>query len=210
MVWYLARIIVCVTPSRIRWWKSRDAMDEPPREWCAPADTVYPKSDPLPERSVGATTKWSQRLLPDMIHTALSQGVPAHLTTLDPEGFPTPIRVCNVAPHPEGFRLVIPKGARSAAGKATLSFGGKEVFVGNAISTGQESLLRVERALPVHPFFTDEAQQSDTYTKLMKRVEDEAKRRGQPVPTVPERPPAPTEGAKLREKASRAFRAPGT
>jgi hypothetical protein len=209
MVWYLARIIVCVTPCRIRWWDNREVMDSPPKEWRASADAVYPKSDPAPARPIGEPLKWTERSLQEMIGTALSQGVDAHLTTLE-AGFPMPMRAREIAPHVDGFRLVMPKGAPGSAGRATLSFGGKEVFVGEAKTAGAEVTFCVERALPTHPFFSEDGQQADTYVRFMKRVAEEAERRGQPIPAVAEHPPAPTAGAMLREQASRSFAPPGT
>jgi hypothetical protein len=141
----------------------------------------------------------------------MAQNLPAHLTLLDGEGYPLPIRVREVSRCDEGFRFVAPKGAPWSRGKATLSFIGKEVFVGDAAGEGGSMLLRVERALPVLPLIEDftEVMQPKSATReaLMKRLEHEAKRRGQRIPTVPKTPPEPTAGAKMRRDGAAAQQA---
>jgi hypothetical protein len=47
LAWYFARIWMEVTPTRILWWL-QGRLDEPPREWLAPAGTSAPPSDPTP------------------------------------------------------------------------------------------------------------------------------------------------------------------
>jgi hypothetical protein len=211
MVWYLARIIVCVAPVRIRWWNSRAEMDAAPRQWRADPAAIFPKSDPEPRAAGGETLAWSERSLSEMVQTALRPGgSAAHLTTLDADGYPLPMRASEVVAHPGGFRLAMPKGALWSLGKATLSFGGKEIFVGETRLDGEALVFDVERALPTHPFFSEDGKRADTYVRLMERVEREAQRRGQPIPRPPAHPPKPTDGAKLREQASRQFAPPGT
>jgi hypothetical protein len=204
MRWYLPRIIVCVGPVHVRWWQKRSAMDEPPDEWRAPLDTVYPPSDPAPKGKPSEAPKWPQPHWRELIQPALAQNLPGHLTLLDAEGFPLPVRVREIYPHPEGFRIHVPKAAPWSEGKATLSFVGKEIFVGEATKDGTETLLRVERTLPISPLVSDRSRKNvEDYAKLLKRVEEEAARRGQAIPVAPEYPPAPTEGAKGRAAAMR-------
>jgi hypothetical protein len=210
MVWYLARILVAVTPSHIRWWPTRAAMDGPPEEWRAPAATAYPASDPAPAGPSLPPAAWTPRALDEVVATAMSQCVPAHLTTVDPQGFPLPMAAGDVERDAHGFRVLMPRGALWSTGKATLSFGGKEVFVGQVVADGAVAVLRVDRALPTHPFFSEDGQKPETYATLLHRVEAEAARRGQPIPAIPERPPEPTPGARLREAKSRAFAPPGS
>jgi len=62
--------------------------------------------------------------------------------------------------------------------------------------------LAVERTLPIFPMTQDMAQlwhpTPDTRAQLMRRLEEELLRRGQPVPTVPETRPPPSEGYRRR------------
>jgi hypothetical protein len=204
MTWYLSRVLVCVTPTHIRWWRSRSAMDEPPQEWRAPAGTAAPPSDPAPEARPSEAPTWRPYTVEELKARSLTQGLPGHLTLLDADGYPLPIRVRTVADHPEGFRLDVPKGAPWSQGKATLSFIGKEIFVGDVRPEGGASIFRIERALPVQPL-TDEGPMPATLATLRQRLEKELARRGKAVPVVPPKPPAPTEGAKLRLKATLAL-----
>jgi hypothetical protein len=55
-VWYLTRIIISVTPARIRCWNNPEDMDVPPHEWRAPAGSVFPASDPAPPGSISAAS----------------------------------------------------------------------------------------------------------------------------------------------------------
>jgi hypothetical protein len=208
-VWYFARIIVCVMPAHIRWWNNRAAMDETPHEWRAPAGTLYPESDPSPSGSPSETPRWPQRTWQEAARTALARGARAHLTLLDAEGFPIPIPVTNIKDRENGFDFVVPKAAPWSTGKATLSFEGTETFIGEARVEGGNGLLRVERALPILPMMLDATEvlrpRPETKANLMKRLEYELQRRGQPLPGMPALPPEPTGGAKLRAAVANAY-----
>jgi hypothetical protein len=205
-IYYVARIIVAVAPAHVRWWPSRAAMDEPPQSWRAPSDTVFPQSDSAPAAPPSKASAWPQRLWPELAEEALASGMPAHLTLLDEEGFPLPIRVRDVRRHERGFRLVVPKAAPWSEGKATLSFVGKEIFVGEARKEGEATLLHVERALPILPMMASrDGISAADLDALNARLAEEMQRRGQPLPKVPDAPPSPTEGATFRAAAAKAI-----
>lgn len=207
---YFTRIILCVKPSHVRWWDSPAAMDGPPQEWRAPGDTVYPQSDPAPS---GAPSKAPWAGAPpwqDIARSALARGAAGHLTLTDAEGFPLPIRAREVHAHAEGFRLLLPRWLPWSGGKASLSFEGVETFIGEASMANAEAILRVERALPVHPLMSDPSEilqpKPETKQGLMERIRYELDRRGGlPLPAMPAEPPQPTAGAILRAENAFAF-----
>lgn len=200
-MYYLTRIIVCVAPAHIRWWPNRAAMDGAPTEWRAAPGTQFPASDPAPQGKATAPPQWQQRSWQDMAETALGQGLPAHLTLLDDNGFPIPIRVKRYRRHADGFALSLPQAAPWQEGKATLSFVGKEIFVGDARRHGDETVLRIERALPVLPTVDDQDGRKQEIPLFDQRLADELARRGQVLPVAPASPPEPTEGCTLRAAA---------
>jgi hypothetical protein len=205
-LYYVSRIIVTVAPAHVRWWPSRAAMDEQPQSWRAPPDTVFPQSDAAPAGRPSRAPVWSERPWAELADQALASAMPAHLTLLDAEGFPLPIRVRTVERHARGFRMVVPKAAPWSEGKATLSFVGKEIFVGTASMEGKTSLLHVERALPILPMMASrEGISAADLDALNGRLAEEMQRRGQPLPKVPDTPPPPTEGAKFRADATKAM-----
>lgn len=210
-IWYFTRIIICMKPAHIRWWGNPAAMDEPPQEWRAPGDTIYPQSDPAP---AGGSSKgsWDAASWQDLAHSALTRRAPGHLTLLDADGFPLPIRVREAHAHAEGFELVMPKWLPWSSGKATLTFQGLETFIGEASIEAGKALFRVERPLPVHPLLVGGPLTPDEATKhaLMERIHYELGRRGLPLPQMPSRPPVPTAGARLRAADASAFIGLGT
>jgi hypothetical protein len=204
-VWYYSRILISVTPAHIRWWDTPGAMDGPPQEWRAPASASYPLSDPAPSGKPSEPAPWPQRTWQEVAAQALGRGAAGHLTLLDADGFPLPIGARSIALTESGFELDVPRGAPWTAGKATLSFGGLEMLVGDVTREGDATLMRVERALPLFPLAEDTSEilkpKPDTRAALLARLQHEAARRGQPIPTMPETPPAPTAGARRRAAA---------
>ncbi|SDD47973.1 hypothetical protein SAMN05444678_1145 [Sphingomonas sp. YR710] len=202
-VWYWARIIMDVTPKRIMWWENRAAMDQPPNVWTAPADTVFPPSDPAPAGRPSGASKWPQRDWREFARPFVEGGVPGHLTLLDPEGFPLPIGVRGVRMTDTMFELDVPLGVPwTGAGMATFTFAGCATFVGPVSGSGGSMQLMVERMLPVHPMVEDPAQvlepSDEVRAALLSRLGEELARRGQPIPIVPEERPAPSAGALRR------------
>ena len=204
-IWYFTRILICVKPAHIRWWPRPAAMDGPPEEWLAPAGTVFPASDPAPPGEPSKAPWREAKPWQELAATALAREAPGHLTLLDAEGFPLPIRAREVQAHSDGFRLIMPKWLPWSVGTATLSFEGVETFVG----AFDGSLLRVERALPVLPMMADVSEtlhpKPATTAALMERLDQELRRRGASLPVMPAAPPEPTAGARLRAEVAFAY-----
>lgn len=205
-IWYFTRIITCVAPAVIRWWDSPAAMDGPPHEWRAPADTLWPQSDPAPA-GAGSKASWPLPDWRELARGALARGAAAHLTLLDAEGYPLPIRARAIALDEAGFRLDLPRWLPWSQGKATVSFQGLETFIGEVLAGDGTALFRADRALPVHPLLVGGPLQPDEATKaaLMERIGYELDRRGLTLPVMPVQRPAPTAGARLRAEAAFAF-----
>jgi hypothetical protein len=203
-VWYWSRIIVQVTPAQVMWWKSAEALDEPPNHWQAATTITIPKSDPSPAGKASPSSDWPQRTWQELAKDATGRQAPAHLTVCDAEGWPLPMRMRRVELVDEGFRLDVPRGAPFLrTGKATLTFQGVETFVGNVKIQDGQGLLTVERALPQHPLVKNSHEvlqpRDEVRTKLMARLDEETQRRGQPIPTIPAELPRPTRLAKVRQ-----------
>lgn len=208
-IWYFTRIIMVVRPKAVRWWDTPAAMDNPPSEWLANADTVYPQSDPPPS---GSTSHSPWRPASDWREIAtgpIARGAPAHLTLVDVDGFPLPIRARTVVRSDDGFRLDLPAWLPWSQGKASLTFQGIETFVGEAHVEDGAAQFVVERALPVHPLMADPSEilapTPRTRDELMGRITHELERRGASLPRMPDVPPEPTYGARLRAEAAYGF-----
>jgi hypothetical protein len=202
-VWYWTRIFVCCTPKRILWWPSAAQMDAAPQRWDAPATTVYPRSDPAPTTKGSAAPTWPIRPWEERAREVLGHGLHAHLTLLDDEGFPMPIRARSVRQTDEGFELDVPAGVPwKLRGKGSLCFVGVATFIGEVRMSSAGALFAVERVLPTLPTVADPrelwAPSETTRSALMGRLEAELQRRGLSVPTIPPEPPAPTAGSVLR------------
>jgi hypothetical protein len=201
-VTYWSRIIIENTPERIYWWDNHAMLDRAPQIWNAAPDTVYPQSDPAPAGKMNPSA-WPARDWRIVAADAVKTGNAGHLSVMDPDGFPVPMRADSFALIDEGFRLVMPKGVPwKLAGKASFTFAGFQTFLGEAVSDAEGVIFRAERALPQHPSTYDTKQvlqpSEDTKAKAWARLEYEAKRRGQSLPVIPEAPPARTRIAQIR------------
>jgi hypothetical protein len=208
-VFYFTRVFVAIAPVEIRWWPNWAATDGPGEVWRAPADTVFPQSDPTPSGKPSPAPGWPERDWRELSRHAIERKGPAHLTLTDKDGFPLPFRAREVHAEPDGFRLRMPASVPWSQGKATLSFEGLENFVGEVTREGEAFRMRVERALPILPLM-DPPTQALTPTpeiraRLMERLEYECGRRGLPIPTMPAEPPKPTAGCLRRARAAEAY-----
>jgi hypothetical protein len=210
--WYWTRIIVEITPARIDWWESPAAMDEAPHRWRASEDAVFPKSDPAPPGKTSSPAKWQELGWRDLAAQALARGAPGQLSVIDEEGFPRPIGATGIEIMDQGFSLKLPGGIPwPIAGNACLTFGGIETFLGTATGANGHAALSIERTLPVFPMTQDMTQlwepTEHTRAELMRRLEEELQRRGQPLPSIPLERPEPSEGYRRRMERMKAARA---
>ncbi len=202
-VWYWTRIIVEIAPVRIQWWDNPAQMGKPPQQWQAPEHTLFPVSDPAPPGKTSQPAKWEERPWQELARLALERGAAGHLSVLDEHGFPLPIKAAAIAITKQGFSLEMPDGVPwRIDGKACLTFGGIETFLGVATPAAGTVRLDVERALPVFPMTSDMTQlwepAAGTRTQLMRRLEEELHRRCQAVPLIPVIQPAPSAGYRRR------------
>jgi hypothetical protein len=202
-VWYWARILIDIIPKQILWWDSAAHLDKPPHRWDAPAGTVYPTSDRAPAGKASAAPKWNHPPWQQLAKEVLGRNTTGHLSSIDADGFPRPMRTTSLSGAEDGFLLTVPDHAPGARrGPASLTFFGRETFIGSLERAGRSGLkLVVERALPILPIMADPNEtwnpKPDTLAGLFGRLKEELGRRHQPIPSVPE-VLAPTPGALRR------------
>ena len=201
-VTYWSRIIIVNRPERIYWWDNHAALDKAPQVWTASPGTVYPTSDPEPSGEM-RPSQWPVRPWQAVAKDAAESGAAAHLSVVDLDGYPMPIRAHSFELVEAGFRLRLPKGTPwKLQGKACVTFAGFRTFVGEAVTEADTVLFRAERSLPQHPSTLDTKQvlqpSEDTLAKARARLEYEAKRRGQSLPVIPDEPPPRTRIAQIR------------
>lgn len=208
-IFYWTRVYIAVTPACIRWWPNREAAQtDAPQVWRAPEGTVFPESDPAPPGKMSKPPEWPLKPWREIVDEPLERGSPGHLTLCDEEGFPLSLRVRDIELRDDGFMMRVPVAAPWSEGKATLSFLGREVFVGEAHTTQEGTFLEVERALPIFPLTSADGTvprpDRETRALLTARMEEELARRGQPVPVVPEEMLPPTRHSLMRIEALKA------
>ena len=108
-VTYWSRIIIENKPERIYWWDNQAALDSPPQVWNAAPGTVYPRSDPPPSGKMQPSA-WPVRAWQVVAKDAVDSGAASHLSVLDTDGYPLPMRARSFDLVRDGFRLVMPKG----------------------------------------------------------------------------------------------------
>ena len=197
MAWYWSRIWVEVTPVEILTWAAGD-LDRVPTTWRRP-DAVAPPSDPPPVgRSLGSwgePAAWTARA----DRAVAELGLPV-LTGLDHDGWPLPVRCRAAARTVTGFEVTPPAGVVVAPGPVSLTFHRHAADMAH-----QENLLLTGTAAPtpdgtvrvdVERSLTDLSIPKSrlastvnllrTARRLRPRLEAEAARRGQSVPTFAE------------------------
>jgi hypothetical protein len=188
-VWYFARIWIECAPVRAVWWP--DGPDRPARVWQRPGPMIQPSSDDPPAGKPTSAPAWPVRDWRPSAEAAVADLPLPYLTAVDQEGFPIPFPVAGAELDGDGFSLNIPAGAPWAlTGPASLCFDGRATFVGDL----DGSKLKVQRQLPDLPLVADPRQifspQPDVASALMTRLQTELDRRGQPLPVLPDTPPA--------------------
>ncbi len=199
LAWYFVRIWMEVTPTRILWWP-QGRLEEPPREWVAPAGRAAPPSDPAPPGKQPAA--WAERPSEwrPVAELALRELPLRDLTFVGADGFPVCVPVSKVALESEGFRL---RAARVPGTRpegfacltvhthdAGFSSQQNRVFVGRVSEAEDGSVMfDVERVLG--DWSLAGGKLATTFDLLFRkrrrlrpRLEAEAARRGQVVPKV--------------------------
>jgi hypothetical protein len=198
--WYFARIWIEVTPTRMLWWPS-GRLDEPPREWVAPAGTQAPPSDPPPPG--GQPAAWMGRPSSEWRQAAerAAREFPFRdLTLVGDDGFPLCLPVKEISTTPVGFRLRTARAQGTPPeGPACLTFHTyspnfttqqNRVLVGRISPTGDGALVfEAERLLGNWDISDNKLGFMFDFMfrkgrRLRPRLKAEASRRGQPVPKV--------------------------
>jgi hypothetical protein len=204
-IWYWARIMIDIHPVQVLWWNSPEALDSAPESWDAPADTRYPQSDPTPAGQATPAPKWPQPQWQETAQQAISAEFPANLSLVDERGFPRIMRAHDVQLVDGGLTFELPRGVPGPrSGPASLTYFGRDTFVGQVSAERGRLRLAVERALPILPIVANPSNTWDPKPELkdplMRRLAEEASRRGQAMPSVPEILPEPSKGARRRAK----------
>lgn len=199
---YWSRIVIENTPERIYWWDNHAALDGPPGVWNAAPDAVWPVSDPAPTGRMNPSA-WPARDWRIVAEDAVKSGNAGHLSVVDADGYPLPMRVRAFTVTDEGFGLTLPRGLPwRVEGPASLTFAGFQTFVGTVTADDDGAMFAVDRALPQHPSTYDTSQvlqpSEDTRAKARARLEHEMARRGQSLPVIPDEAPERTRIARLR------------
>lgn len=201
MTGYLARIWIAVTPLKVLWWPEGD-MEVAPQRWRAQDGTQAPPSDPKPKPLLtphkplsAPPTDWRK----DMTYSFDRLGTPI-LTVIDEEGYPVPFRVRGGSLQAGNVHLdLLSAMPTKAKGRACLTFHTIQVqngemfsnenlsFIGDVSGDRAEALFKVERQLTSVSFkrgLKGMLSLGMIMLSMRTRLQVEAARRGQPVPTV--------------------------
>jgi hypothetical protein len=187
-IWYFTRIWIQCTPIRAWWWSKGD---EPVNQWSAPTGTVAPPSDPAPESVRALKSSWSTGDISSRVAQVLELSELPHLTLVDPEGWPMPIRTRAVTKTADGFVLKLPRWLPwRVDGPACLSFAPTATFIGEVHDRGSDVLFVIDHILPDLPIAQDGDQilhpKQETREGLLDRLNEELALRGQSMPVLPD------------------------
>jgi hypothetical protein len=194
--WYLARIWIEVTPTRVVWWPHGD-LEAPPETWVNSAVDSAPASDPAPgPRTAAASALSATRDWRDVAADSVEDFPHRSLTMVDEDGYPVAVPIRSARLFDRGIALDLPAGVRQLvrSGPAcvtvhdhddTFSYQRNATFVGHL---GDGHVLHVDRAieaLQLPPRGIRRLRELSSWKKrYAPRVAEEARRRGQPVPVV--------------------------
>ena len=201
MAFYWSRIWVEMTPTRVLWWAGGD-LDRAPYIWTAPAPVSAPPSDPAPNgRGAGSWSTEEPAPWQKRVRGALDRlGMPV-LTTVAEDGWPLPLRVRAAQPTADGFRVRPPAGVDIADGPACLTFHTHDEefdsqdnisLVGHCHRQSDDGTVEfvVERTLNDLALPKNKLRRTlrmlSAGRRLRTRLDSEAARRGQTVPTFDE------------------------
>jgi hypothetical protein len=182
LAYYYARIWIEVTPLRVLWWADRD-LQEQPQSWHAPTETALPQSDPAPQGQragawLDAPNDWRQTAAQAIATLPL-----ADLSVIDGDGYPLCVPVKTATLEHDELELQIGAGTPPlTAGPACLT------VIGELVQDNGSSCLRIERALASWSITGNRAQAAIGFLakgrRLRPRLNQEAARRGQPIPKI--------------------------
>lgn len=194
---YFARIWVEVTPVRMWWWDSR-SLDREPSSWVAPEGIDAPPSDPAPPgRQPAAWIDAPPDWRPVARH-AVARLDHADLAWVGPGGWPYSVPTTQVEEDANGFRVRLGAHLPDAPqGPACLTFHThtptftkqeNHTFVGEITATDDGYTFANPRVLGDVSLKGNKIVRTAGFLgkvrRLHTRLEQEATRRGQPVPVV--------------------------
>ena len=197
MRFYYARIWIEIVPQRILWWSSR-GLTEQPNSWVANPDAELPSSDPDPSGSQPSAWLSPPAQWRELAARALRELPFADLTFVGEDGYPVCVPVTAGELSGEEVALDLGAGApQLRAGPACLTVHGHDerfttqenhTLVGSLVPGAPAGRLRVERALADWSLTGNRAQIAIGFMRkgrmLTPRLQSEAARRGQRVPSV--------------------------
>lgn len=194
MAWYLARIYVEVTPTRVTWWSEGDLTGRPV-VWTPPTPPVAAPSDPPPTGKALAPREEPPSDWGPVAARAQRLGAP--VVTMVVGDRPQPVRTVGATRTSTGFDVTLPAGIQGVDGPVCLTFHRvgeglswqeNVALLGRATVEGARLEVVVERALPDWSLRGNFLQRTLAFNRpskeLRRRLVVEAERRGQPPPTI--------------------------